>query len=113
LERELRYEISRRIQRGSELAASGSYRGPQDRAAAVAAVRALRSNAIFHSEQGWGSYLDLGIGGGNIRFTPIVAIDNADDLVEEPGYGLRFEARRLALAARRQPRVVLVRSGLA
>ena len=57
----------------------------------------LRSNAIFHSEQGWGSYLDLGIGGGNIRFTPIVAIDNADDLVEEySGWGLRFETRKLA-----------------
>ena len=33
---------------------------------------------------------------GNIRFTPFVAIDNADDLVEEySGYGLRFEARKL------------------
>ncbi len=56
----------------------------------------LRSNGIFHSEQGWGSYLDLGIGDRNIRFTPIVAIDNADDLVEEySGWGLRFETRKL------------------
>ncbi len=56
----------------------------------------LRSKALFHSEQGWGSYLDLGIGDGNIRFTPLVAIDNADDLVEEySGYGLRFETRKL------------------
>ena len=32
----------------------------------------------------------------HIRFTPIVAIDNADDLVEEySGYGLRFETRKL------------------
>ena len=56
----------------------------------------LRANGLFHSEQGWGSYLDLGIGDRNIRFTPIVAIDNADDLVEEySGYGLRFETRKL------------------
>ena len=52
--------------------------------------------ALYHSEQGWGSYLDLGIGDRNIRFTPIVAIDNADDLVEEySGFGLRFETRKL------------------
>ena len=43
----------------------------------------LRTNALFHSDQGWGSFLDLGIGNRTIRFTPIVAIDNADDLVEE------------------------------
>ena len=57
---------------------------------------ALRTNALFHSEQGWGSYLDLGIGDRTIRFTPIVAFDYADDLVEEySGYGLRFETRKL------------------
>ena len=33
---------------------------------------------------------------GTIRFTPIFAIDNADDLVEEySGFGLRFETRKL------------------
>jgi hypothetical protein len=56
----------------------------------------LRTNALFHSEQGWGSFLDLGIGNRAVRFTPIVAIDHADDLVEEySGAGLRFETRQL------------------
>jgi hypothetical protein len=40
--------------------------------------------------------VDLGIGDRTIRVTPIFAIDNADDLVEEySGYGVRFETRRL------------------
>ena len=51
---------------------------------------------VFHSDQQWGSYLDLGIGDRNMRFTPILAIANGDDLVEEySGVGLRFETRRL------------------
>ena len=90
-------------------------RGAQEGAAAWLRFEPLRSNVLFHSEQGWGSFLDLGIGDRELRFTPIVAIDNADDLVEEySGYGLRFETRKLGTPpARRQPRVVLVRSGLA
>jgi Omp85 superfamily domain len=56
----------------------------------------LKSNQIFHSEQGWSGYWDIGLGDRNIRFTPLFAIDNADDLVEEyTGYGLRFETRKL------------------
>ena len=98
LERELpRYEISRRIQRGGQvgrirLVFEASKREPPP----WLRFEPLRSKALFHSEQGWGSYLDLGLGDRNIRFTPLVAIDNADDLVEEySGYGLRFEARKL------------------
>jgi len=98
LERELpHYDVSRRIQRGSEpgrirlVYEATRKEGPQ-----WLRFEPLRSNALFHSEQGWGSYLDLGIGDRNIRFTPIVAIDDSDDLVEEySGYGLRFEARKL------------------
>jgi hypothetical protein len=92
-----RYEIDRRIQRGSrpgqiKLIYEAHKREPPK----WLRFDSLRSNAIFHSEQGWGSYLDLGIGNGAVRFTPIVAIDNADDLVEEyTGYGLRFETRQL------------------
>ena len=56
----------------------------------------LRADALFHSEQGWGSYSTLGIGSDDIRFTPILAIDYADDLIEEySGFGLRFETRRM------------------
>jgi hypothetical protein len=98
LERELpRYEISRRIQRGTEVGLIRLvYEARERELPQWLRWEPLRSNVLFHSEQGWGSYLDLGIGGRNIRFTPIVAIDNADDLVEEySGWGLRFETRKL------------------
>jgi Omp85 superfamily domain len=98
MERELpRYEISRRIQRGGEVGRIRLvYEARKKEPPPWLRFEPLRSNAIFHSDQGWGSYLDLAIGDRNIRFTPIVAIDNADDLVEEySGYGLRFETRKL------------------
>ena len=98
IERELpRYEISRRIRRGSEVGRIRLvYEARKKELPQWLRFEPLRSNALFHSDQGWGSYLDLGIGDRNIRFTPIVAIDNADDLVEEySGYGLRFETRKL------------------
>jgi hypothetical protein len=91
------HDISRRIRRGSE---SGRirlrYEVRKREPPAWLDFESLRSGVIFHSEQGWGSYLDLALGYRNVRVTPIVAIDNADDLVEEySGYGLRVEARRL------------------
>jgi hypothetical protein len=98
IERDLaRYEVSRRIRRGSE---SGRirlvYEARKRELPGWLDFEALRSSVIFHSKQGWGSYLDLPLGYRNVRVTPIVAIDNADDLVEEySGYGLRVEARRL------------------
>jgi hypothetical protein len=98
LARELpRYTVSRRIQRGSEVGRIRLvYEAAEKELPQWLRFEPLRSNVLFHSEQGWGSYLDLGIGDRNIRFTPIVAIDNADDLVEEySGYGLRFETRKL------------------
>jgi hypothetical protein len=98
MERELPgYEIARRIKRGSEVGRIRLvYEARKRELPQWLRFEPLRSNAIFHSEQGWGSYLDLGIGDRHIRFTPIVAIDDADDLVEEySGYGLRFEARKL------------------
>jgi hypothetical protein len=56
----------------------------------------LQSNLVYHSEQGWGAYLDFPISARDFRVTPIFAIDNGDDLIEEySGFGLRFEARRL------------------
>lgn len=92
-----RYDVSRRIRRGSERGRIRLvYEARKKELPAWLRFEPLRSNVLFHSDQGWGSYLDLGIGGRNIRFTPIVAIDNADDLVEEySGYGLRVETRKL------------------
>jgi hypothetical protein len=91
------YDISRRIVRGS---AQGRIRLVYE-ARRRDAWRWLRftpamSNVVFHSDQGWGSLIELGIGGRDIRFTPIIAIDNGDDLIEEySGFGLRFETRKL------------------
>ncbi len=54
------------------------------------------SNALFHSDQGWGANLALGIGGDDFRVTPIIPIDNGDDLIEEySGFGLRGESRKV------------------
>ena len=98
IDRELSgYDVSRRIRRGSE---SGRirlvYEVRKRELPAWLDFESLRSGVVFHSEQGWGSYLDLALGNRNVRVTPIVAIDNADDLFEEySGYGLRIEARRL------------------
>jgi len=91
------YEVSRRIRRGSERGRIRLlYEARKRELPSWLRFESLRSNALFHSEQGWGTYLDLGIGDRNIRFTPIVAWDYADDLVEEySGYGLRFETRKL------------------
>jgi Omp85 superfamily domain len=56
----------------------------------------LRSKFVYHSDQGWSSYLDLPISSRDLRVTPIVAIDNGDDLIEEyGGFGIRFEARKI------------------
>ena len=56
----------------------------------------LRSNVVYHSDQGWGAFLDLPIGNRDVRVAPIIAIDNGDDLIEEySGFGLRFESRKL------------------
>jgi hypothetical protein len=54
------------------------------------------ANALFHSDQGWGANLVLGLGGDDFRVTPIIPIDNGDDLIEEySGFGLRFESRKV------------------
>jgi surface antigen Omp85-like protein len=91
------YDVTRRIQRGSEpgrirLVYDVHKREPPH----WLRFEPLRSNLVYHSDQGWGSYIDFSFGSGPIRFTPIFAIDNADDLVEEySGFGLRFETRKL------------------
>ncbi len=55
-----------------------------------------KSNATYHSDQGWGAFMDIPIGGRDVRVTPLVAMDTTDDLIEEySGVGVRFEARKL------------------
>ena len=75
----------------------------------------LKSNAIYHSDQGWGAFADIPIGGRDVRVTPIFALDTTDDLIEEySGFGVRVEsAQARHRAARRELRVVDVRSELA
>jgi hypothetical protein len=91
------YDVARRIKRGSEVGRIRLvYEGRKKAPPAWLRFESLRSNFVYHSEQGTGAYLDVGIGDRNIRFTPIAVFDHADDLVEEySGYGLRFETRKL------------------
>jgi len=98
LEREVPgYDVSRRIQRGTEV---GRIRLVFDlhKKAVPNWLRfePLRSNLLYHSDQGWGGFWDVNIGGSTTRFIPMFAFDYADDHVEEySGYGLRFEALKL------------------
>jgi hypothetical protein len=91
------YRVSRRIRRGSEVGQIRLvYEAYKEAPPAWLPFEALRSKLLYHSEQGWGTFFDLPIGGRDVRVTPIGAIDNSDDLVEEySGFGIRVEARRL------------------
>jgi len=91
------YEVSRQTSRGSQTGTikvvfslqKGEWARPLR-------FEPIKSNALYHSDQGWGAFFDVGIGDRNIRFTPIFALDTADDLPEEySGAGLRFETRKL------------------
>jgi len=98
LERELpNYEVSRRIQRGSEVGRIKLlYEARKKEPPPWLRFEPLHSNTVYHSDQGWGSYWDVNIGDRTIRFTPIVAWANSEDSVEEySGVGLRFETRKL------------------
>ena len=56
----------------------------------------MKSNLLYHSDQGWGAIMDFPIGGRDFRVTPIVAIDHGDELIEEySGFGVRVESRKL------------------
>jgi hypothetical protein len=91
------HEVRRRVVRGSR---SGEIRLLFEVNKAESArwlhFEPLRSNVLYHSDHGWGAFLDFPIGGRDFRVAPIFAIDNGDDLIEEySGFGLRFESRRL------------------
>jgi hypothetical protein len=98
IERELPdYEVSRRIQRGSEVGRIRIvFEARKKEPPPWLRFEPLRSIWVYHSEQGGGAFVDANIGDRNIRVTPFFAIDHADDLVEEySGGGLRFETRKL------------------
>ena len=91
------YEVNRRTVKGSQ---SGRIKLIFDANKAAWAqwlrFEPVDANTIYHSEQGWGANLPLGIGGSHVRFTPTVAIDVGDDLIEEySGLALRVESRKV------------------
>jgi hypothetical protein len=92
-----RYDISRRILRGSQPGRIRLvYEARLSERFRWLRFEPARADLIYHSDQGWGSYVELAMSGRNIRFTPIVAIDDGDALIEEySGFGLRFETRKL------------------
>jgi hypothetical protein len=56
----------------------------------------MEANALYHSDQGWGSKLPLTMSSSDFRVVPHFAIDVGDDLIEEySGFGVRFESRKL------------------
>ena len=91
------YDVSRRMQRGSEVGRIKLlYEARKKEPPPWLRFEPLRSNLVYHSEQGWGGYWDVNIGDRNIRFIPTFALANAEDSVEEySGAGLRFETRKL------------------
>jgi hypothetical protein len=92
-----RYDLSRRIARGSQPGQINLvYEARRNESSRWLRFQPSSSNIVYHSKQGWGSLLDLSIGGRDLRFSPIIAIDNGDDLIEEySGFGLRFETRKI------------------
>jgi hypothetical protein len=92
-----RHDVRRRVVRGGR---SGQVRliflfEPRESARWLR-FEPLKSNFVYHTEQGWGALVDFPLGGRDVRFTPIFAIDNGDDLIEEySGFGLRLESRKL------------------
>jgi len=99
IERELpRYDVSRRIQRGDEVGRIKLlYEARRKEPPPWLRFEPLRSNLVYHSDQGWGGYWDFNIEANRtIRFIPTFALANSEDSVEEySGAGLRFETRKL------------------
>ena len=91
------YDVSRRVIRGRR---SGEIRLlfilDQRESARWLRFTPMKSNLLYHSDQGWGAFMDFPIGGRDFRVTPIVAIDHGDELIEEySGFGVRVESRKL------------------
>lgn len=91
------YNVSRRVIRGRR---SGEIRLvfilDKRESARWLRFAPMKSNLLYHSDQGWGALMDFPISGGNFRVTPILAIDHGDELIEEySGFGVRVESRKL------------------
>jgi surface antigen Omp85-like protein len=98
MERELpKYDIARHIERGTEVGHIRLvYEARKKELPAWLRFEPLRSNLVYHSEQGAGGFWDFNIGDRAVRFTPMFALANAEDSIEEySGLGLRFETRKL------------------
>lgn len=91
------YDISRRTVRGSEQGKIRViYELQRSERSRFLRFEPIEANGTYHSDQGWGTYVEMPIGGRNIRVTPLFAWDTTDDLLEEySGLGIRFEARKL------------------
>src|SRR5262245_5940510 len=91
------YNISRKTERGQEPGTiKVVYIGLRAESARWLRFEPIDGNALYHSDLGWGANLPMAIDNGSFRVTPILALDNADDLVEEyTGFGVRFESRKL------------------
>jgi hypothetical protein len=91
------YDVSRRVIRGRR---SGEIRLliilDLKESARWLRFTPMKSNLLYHSDQGWGAFTDFPISGRDFRVTPIVAIDHGDELIEEySGFGVRVESRKL------------------
>ncbi len=91
------YDVSRQVRRGRR---SGEIRLTfhleQRESARWLRFTPMKTNMLYHSDQGWGAFMDFPIGGRDFRVTPILAFDHGDELVEEySGFGVRVESRRL------------------
>jgi surface antigen Omp85-like protein len=98
LDRELPgYDVSRRIQKGTEVGRIKLlYEAHKKEPPPWLRFEPLRSNLIYHSEQGWGGFWDVNIGDRIIRFVPMFALANSEDSIEEnSSVGLRFETKKL------------------
>jgi outer membrane protein assembly factor BamA len=91
------YRVRRRITRGGRAGEIQlTFLVDKSEAARWLHFEPLGSKVVYHSDQGWGALLGLPISGRDLRVTPIIAIDNSDDLIEEySGFGIRFESRKL------------------
>lgn len=91
------YDVRRRVIRGRR---SGDIRLlfilEQRESARWLRFTPLKSNLLYHSDQGWGAFMDFPISGRDFRVTPIIAIDHGDELIEDySGFGVRVESRKL------------------
>jgi hypothetical protein len=91
------YDVDRKMKRGTR-------RGQLDVEFTIRKGEDLRwlhfvpsqSKFLYHSEQGWSGLLTPLIGDRDWRVTPMLALDNRDDLVEEySGFGVRVESRKI------------------